>query len=377
MNSDLVERALVSSGLPAAAINLVAVPSTLGLLDDVLHAGGQLRLGTYFEVLARLFRFHNQTAGDEYLHSHPPCFYLRGDHDDDSLLAGSVLPGYRSRAHPDSVDEMPLAEAFTRHGNTMLARVTQAFREQTQRAAALVSTTSFAPLKIIGLECLEQRTKCLGDGPDAAYFAPNVHAERDEMELHQLKTDDVTMPRARRIANCWALQVLLHTAFVLSSVCSPNASDVLLGSSRGGRAQEVHVVTLVHHRLLNASVYGSVAMVKPGWPSAPTLSKSFMRVRATPLGVTSFDFPPVSAAAPFISWAFTRNPLHCGWLRGSHAAVDGCSVVEDEHVPRDGFLTYCERVYLNPATGLGPDWDNLQPARLYHVQMEGEEEDPG
>ena len=129
------------------------------------------------------------------------------------------------------------------------------------------------------------------------------------------------------------------------------------------------MVTLVHHRQLNASVYGSVAMVKPSWPRAPTLSKSFMRVRATPLGVTSFEFPTVSAAEPFVSWAFTRNPVHCAWLR-SHAAVDGCSVVEDEHVARDGTLTYCERVYLNPVTGLGPEWDNLLPARLYHVRVE-------
>lgn len=39
-----------------------------------------------------------------------------------------------------------------------------------------------------------------------------------------------------------------------------------------------------------------------------------------------------------------------------------------EDVPLEGGrLTYCERVYLNPVTGTGPNWANLLPARLYHV----------
>ena len=193
--SDRIESALVASGLPAAAINLVAVPSKLGLLDDVIHAGRQVRLGTYFEVLARLFRFDNQSEGDAYLHSHPPVYYLRGTHDEESLLPASLAPGYSSRAHAESVDESPLAAAFAQYGDAILARISQAsFGEQGQQAS-LLSASSFAPLRIMGLECLEQRTKCLGDGPDAAYFAPNVHEDKDEMELFQLRGDDVRRRR--------------------------------------------------------------------------------------------------------------------------------------------------------------------------------------
>ena len=317
----LVEEALVASGLPASAINLAPVPSTLGLLDDIIHVGGQIRLGTHFEVLMRLFRFHNQTEGDAYLHSYPPVYYLRGTHGDDTFLPSSKAPGYRSRAHPESVDEAPLSVAFASYGRDILTRIESALLYEhvpspTRRLTVLVAL-SFAPLKIIGLECLRQRTKCLGDGPDAAYFAPNVHEMHDEMELMRLQSDD-----------------------------------------------ELHIVVICHHRSLNASVYGSIAMVKPSSRSARTLSKSFMTVRATSLGVTSFDFG--MEPTPFVAWAFTRNPRHCSQLNG---VVHGCSIVWDEQVPRDGYLTYCERVYLNPASGLGPDWDKLLPARLYHVRL--------
>ena len=47
----------------------------------------------------------------------------------------------------------------------------------------------FTPLLIKGLECLEKDTECLGDCPDAAYFGPNVHAERDAIEMLRLPTD--------------------------------------------------------------------------------------------------------------------------------------------------------------------------------------------
>ena len=87
---ELIRAALVGSGLPASAINLLAVPSELGLFDDVLHLGGQLRLGVHFEVVLRLFRFANQTAGDAYLQSHPPVYYIRGTHPQDAPLAASA-----------------------------------------------------------------------------------------------------------------------------------------------------------------------------------------------------------------------------------------------------------------------------------------------
>ena len=85
----------------------------------------------------------------------------------------------------------------------------------------------------------------------------------------------------------------------------------------------------------------------------------------------SFDFGNASAASSFVSWVFTRSRAHCERLVETQA-VDGCSVVDDEEVGRNDYLTYCERVYLNPTTGLGPDWDNLLPARLYHVRVDGE-----
>ena len=45
-------------------------------------------------------------------------------------------------------------------------------------------------------------------------------------------------------------------------------------------------------------------------------------------------------------------------------------MVGEAEVRRDGFLTYCERVYLDPASGRGPEWSHLLPARLYHVRVD-------
>ncbi|CAJ1449110.1 unnamed protein product [Effrenium voratum] len=148
---------------------------------------------------------------------------------------------------------------------------------------------------IQGLECLRHNTECLGDCPDAAYYGPNVHEDSDGVDMLKLSSDD-----------------------------------------------ELHVVSLVNHRHLNISVYGNLAVLR-SWK--PTLSKTRMSIRATSLGVTSFEFPEER----FISWAFTRNPAHCHHLRDS---VHGCSLL-DAHVSRESFLTYCERIYLNPVTGTG------------------------
>lgn len=320
---ELVTKALLKCGLPESAINLVAVPSKLGLFDDVIHFGGQVRLGTYFEVVLRLFRFHNQTEGDAYLQSAPPVFYLSAEHADERALEASKAPSYADRTHPDNVREAPLAAKFAAHGTDTLAKVSAAFPPVggAPGGPELTSLTplEFTPLLIKGLECLEKDTECLGDCPDAAYFGPHVQAESDDIEMLQLRGDDV-----------------------------------------------IHLVTAVNHRQLDAAVYGSIALLKPHPVSSATLSKTRMSVRATSVGVTSFDF---NSTANFISWAFTRNAEHCARLERS-GAVDGCTVVEESHVPREGFLTYCERVYLNPVTGLGPHWDDLLPARLYHVRLD-------
>ena len=144
---------------------------------------------------------------------------------------------------------------------------------------------------------------------------------------------------------------------------------------------------MAQHRALGAAVYGSVAMVKPSHATSPTLSKSFMRVRATSLGITSFDFgggeestssssssssasssSSSSSSSRFVAWAFSRSQQHCDRLLAS-GAVAGCSFVSEAEVRRDGYLTYCERVYLDPASGLGPDWDKLLPAKVFHVRL--------
>ena len=311
----LVKEALGASGLPASAINLRAVPSQLGLFDDTLHLGGQARLGTYFEVVLRLFRFQNQTAGDAYLRSAPPVYYLRATHGAGEPLEESKAPRYRDRTHPDAVHEGSLAGAFEAFGTRALTRLGHATN---RKGLEEVDGLAFTPLLIKGLECLEQHTECLGDCPDAAYFGPNVQPHADEIEMLRLDSDD-----------------------------------------------DVHLLVAVNHRQLNASVYGSLALLKPHPVALPVLSKTRMSVRATSLGVTSFDF---NSSGQFVSWAFSRSAALCARLRRADA-VDGCTVVEPSHVPFGGYLTYCERVYLNPLTGLGPDWNTLLPARLFRVAL--------
>lgn len=157
------------------------------------------------------------------------------------------------------------------------------------------------------------------DCPDAAYFGPHIREDSDDIEMLRLQSD-----------------------------------------------AELHLVTLVNHRELNVSHYSSIALLTPATSSASTLSKTRMKVRATSVGVTSFDFPP--SRDLFVSWAFSRNPDHCERLTAARA-VDGCTVVLEEAVKLDGYLTYCERIYLNPVTATGPDWSDVLPARLYHFTL--------
>ena len=48
-----VQQALANSGLPVEAMNVVVVPSDLGLYHDVVHLGGQVRVGTHYETVLR------------------------------------------------------------------------------------------------------------------------------------------------------------------------------------------------------------------------------------------------------------------------------------------------------------------------------------
>ena len=57
---------------------------------------------------------------------------------------------------------------------------------------------------------------------------------------------------------------------------------------------ELHVVTMVNHRTTRSATYGSIALLKPSPGHAPTLSKTRMKVRATDIGITSFDFTAIS-----------------------------------------------------------------------------------
>ena len=77
------------------------------------------------------------------------------------------------------------------------------------------------------------------------------------------------------------------------------------------------------------------------WGGIPQVSKTRMAIRATSIGVTSFDFPESSGR--FVTWVFTRNAAHCAALLlqgggegggGGAAAVDGCTVVTEEHAAR-------------------------------------------
>ena len=133
-----------------------------------------MRLGTYYEVVLRLFRLANQTEGDAYLQSHPPVFYLRGSHGDAAPLAASRAPAYRAREHADSVREAPLAARYAAHGGAALAAIGRAFNRQGLEA---LPPLEFGALHIKGLDCLAADTECLGDCPDAAYFGPHVQAE--------------------------------------------------------------------------------------------------------------------------------------------------------------------------------------------------------
>jgi hypothetical protein len=183
---ELVEDALVKSGLPKDAINLAAVPAGLGLFNDMLHLGGQVRIGTYFETVLRLFRFKNQTAGDEFLKSHPPVYYLQASHGESAPLP---MRSYKPRTHADNRRETHLEANFTAHAQETLERVGRALSHEVGAAVSSLSPVRFTPLKIVGLQCLERGEDCLGDCPDAAYFGPHVLEDSDRVEMLRLATD--------------------------------------------------------------------------------------------------------------------------------------------------------------------------------------------
>ena len=91
--------------------------------------------------------------------------------------------------------------------------------------------------RIRGLDCLRSHAECLGDCPDAAYFGPHVKADDDAVEMLTLSAEG-----------------------------------------------QVHIVTAVHHRQLNASIYGNHSHGRSPHPHPhPRLSPS---PSPSPLGLT-------------------------------------------------------------------------------------------
>ena len=261
---------------------------------------------TFFEVVLRLFRFADQRAGDAYLAAAHPAFHPTTRHGKDEPLVAF----YKNRTHGESVREGELAAGFEAHSTALLANVGRAFHRD---LSAVPPPIAFTPLRIHGLECLEKGTECLGDCPDAAYYGPHVLPDSDRVEMLSLGSDDT-----------------------------------------------LHLVSLVDHQKLGAATYGSVALLVPAPAHAAALSKT--RARSAPPRSASRLRSAGRAGESVLDVGVHTEPVA---LRGA-GAVDGCTLVTDAEVQRGSFLTYCERIYLNPVTATGPDWADLLPATTRH-----------
>ena len=329
-----IQALLVESGLSAEAIHVAVVPNEL--IDDDSSA--------FFEVVLRLFRFHNQTEGNAYIHSKQPVYYIRGTplpKDDNTRTGNSLLPkpAYKERAHVDSVNEHSLRNNFDAYQERVIAHIAETYQMDASQLQKQTSNDNnderwftnipFGPLYIRGLHCIHNFTECLGDCPDAAYFGSHIRDDTDVIPALTLTRND-----------------------------------------------ELHVMTMVDHRRTQAATYSSVALLTS--PDGAILNKTHMNVRGTSLGVLSNvdfhdDLPATGGGddenddddAPFLAWIFTRNADHCTTLS---EFVQGCTVLQEREVPRHGHFAYCERLYLNPVTGTGPDWNNIVPAQLYHLR---------
>ncbi|CAB9501839.1 expressed unknown protein [Seminavis robusta] len=309
-----VQQALQKSGVPKHAIHVAIIPSEL--VDDDQFA--------LFEVVMRLFRFHDKAQGEAYLQSNHPVFYIQGKPPPPESKSSLLLPKptYKDRTHSSHVNEVALyANEFDQYQEAVVSRIQGAFGPP--KTQMKVEPVPFSPLYIRGLHCLEQGGHCLGDCPDAAYFGSNIDPNKEDIPTLQL-----------------------------------------------AHSNEMHVIAMVDHRKTNTSIYSNLALMKS--PRKQIIQKSRMDIRGTPVGVMSNrEFFPQdnnnnnNPQSPFLSWAFTRNPDHCTALKN---LVDGCTVVSEQDVKLEAYVAYCERLYLNPITGTGPDWNKVLPARLYHVR---------
>ena len=95
-----------------------------------------------------------------YIKSHPPVYYLKASHGDHTTLPSTP---YKDRAHKDSASEAQLGAKYDTHGTKSLERVGSAFRRDLKaELGKSIVPLPFTPLMIIGLDCLEQNTECLG-----------------------------------------------------------------------------------------------------------------------------------------------------------------------------------------------------------------------
>ena len=364
-----VMEALSESGLPDSAINVQA-------LDPEFLASKW----TYYELVMRIFHFENQTEGNLYLQSHNhdyPFYYVSApkvtsnngvaenqpQHFESmpstkQWAVPSTPTGFKTTFHPKSIREKEkLAPFFVNYGKNVLSDLHWIFSsvkksggDETASDSSVVpinnikyTNHSFGPLYVAdGTNCLRQDTECLGGCPDAAYFGLNVGNETASFE---------TLPS-------W-----------------PSLN-------------EVHVVTLVDHCSLNNSVYGSLALLASSSKVLDPLHLT-KNVRATSIGVTSPDLfvdrksaqkseedtnqeSRRSLTLPFAAWVFTQNPYHCKILSRHHLRY-GCTVIDSTHLSSSNkYVTYLERIYLNPLTGTRPDYDSILPARLYRLFLEDE-----
>lgn len=342
--------ALVATGLPENAINVQALNSELTPSK-----------WTYYELVLRIFHFKNQTEGSLYLdsqsHDHP-FYYVSADdenqrnqHKDDSnsstqtCSVPSKPTGFKTTFHSENMNEKEkLAPSFVKYGNDVLTELYSILSTKPDLDDRSAVTSNDMPLNYTnhsfgvlhvadGTNCLRYDTECLGGCPDAAYFGLNVNTTKDFQAL--------------------ALSL-----------------------------NELHVVTLVDHRVLNNSIYSSLALLTSNTKvlNPQHLTKN---VRATSVGITSPDlFGETNRmmtnkeenddnlpSLPFATWIFTRNRNHCKLL--NHLRY-GCTVIDSSHDSSNNYVTYLERIYLNPLTGTRPDYDNILPARLYRVILDGE-----
>ena len=443
---EIVMRSLVASGLSKDAINVLVLPPQPTIDNNNNNnttTASSCSPWTYYELVLRIFRFRNQTEGEIYLQCHDQPFYYVSANNSDLLLTTTTstttntksydtatcssdddittgtckrtddtnngddnnnnnndndnvdvnkneqtiptnphqwwLPpsnptGFKSRSHPKNIweKEENLTSSFIQYGYDVITdlhrifqKITKIDDEETNNEVKrndmdmnLFNYTnhSFGPLFIAaGTECLRDNIECLGGCPDAAYFGLNVAAKQQD--------DDGDGNH--------------------SSASSHNFETLAAWPT----LNELHVVTMVNHRVLNASIYGSVALLTSR--SRHVDPKHMTRnIRATSVGVTSYDFLDGSehddddglSSSLFVTWVFTRNPNHCRVIKQqqqqqqqhpqqlpSRRRLFGCTVINKRHISSSRYVTYCERIYLNPLTGTGPDYDSILPARLFRL----------